>query len=330
MLDEAIAAALAAGDRVRGSTSPNPPVGCALIDAHGALIATGGTSPAGGPHAEINALAVAGERARGATAVVTLEPCNHVGRTGPCSQALIDAGVTAVYYLNADPFPAASGGARHLAAHGVDVHFLDQAAPGLEPWLKSVTLQRPHVTLKFAQTLDGFTAAADGTSQWITGPQARRDVHSDRLKRDAIIIGTGTALADNPALTARDVSPEELAAAPQPARVVIGTTDLTGRASRLEELGYQQFPTIQEALASLYRQGMRDVLVEGGARLAGGFLRAGLVDQVRAYLAPLLLGQGTSTIADWGADTLAGAERFARINTVELGPDIRLDLQRRS
>lgn len=329
MLGTALAAALAAGDSARGTTSPNPPVGCAIVDDAGRVVATGGTSPPGGPHAEINALRGAGDAAAGATAVVTLEPCNHTGRTGPCAQALIDAGIRRVVYLNADPFPAAAGGAATLRAAGVAVEHLPRRVEALEPWLTAVRLQRPHVTVKFAQSLDGFTAAADGTSQWITGPEARRDVHADRLLRDAIIVGTGTVLADNPALTARDVDPAALQAGRQPMRVVVGATDLTGRAPRLESLGYRQYASIDQALRGLFEAGARDVLVEGGARLTHGFFTAGSVDAVRAYIAPMLLGAGTSTLAGAVADTLTDAHVFERVGIHEFGPDVRIDLERR-
>lgn len=215
------AAALRAGDAVRGTTSPNPPVGCALFSPDGALIATGGTSPAGGAHAEINALRAAGDRARGATAVVTLEPCNHTGRTGPCSQALVDAHITRLVYLTKDPNPQAAGGADYLERHGVEVIYALQRVDALQPWLTSVARGRPSVTLKYAASLDGLTAAPDGTSKWITGEDARRHVHADRAVRDAIVVGTGTAIADNPSLTARRGDGTLMET--QPRRVVVGT-----------------------------------------------------------------------------------------------------------
>ena len=176
------AAALRAGDAVRGTTSPNPPVGCALFSPDGALIATGGTSPAGGAHAEINALRAAGDRARGATAVVTLEPCNHTGRTGPCSQALVDAHITRLVYLTKDPNPQAAGGADYLERHGVEVIYALQRVDALQPWLTSVARGRPSVTLKYAASLDGLTAAPDGTSKWITGDEAREQAGGEDQK----------------------------------------------------------------------------------------------------------------------------------------------------
>jgi len=235
-IGRALAAALSSGAEVRGRTSPNPPVGAAILDRNGELVGRGATQPAGGPHAEVMALREAGERARGGTAVVTLEPCNHTGRTGPCSQALVDAGVDTVYYCQPDPNPVATGGATFLRENGVNAECLDHEVEALVPWLTAVRRNRPSVTLKFAQTLDGFTAALDGSSQWITGPEARRHVHGDRSRRDAIIIGTGTAIADNPSLTARD-GDRELPV--QPRRVVIGGRSLTGHAGNLHRLGFE-------------------------------------------------------------------------------------------
>ncbi|AWB81844.1 bifunctional diaminohydroxyphosphoribosylaminopyrimidine deaminase/5-amino-6-(5-phosphoribosylamino)uracil reductase RibD [Corynebacterium yudongzhengii] len=329
MLAAAIDAALAAGRQAHGLTSPNPPVGCALIDDHGALIAVGSTRPAGGHHAEIVALRHAGERARGATAVVTLEPCNHTGRTGPCAQALIDAGIAAVYYLQPDPNPAASGGAQHLRDAGITVGRIHRRVPELEAWLRATRLGRPHVTVKFAQSLDGYTAAVDGTSQWITSTVSRRDTHRDRLRRDAIIVGTSTALADNPSLNARAVDGTPFPEERQPRRVVIGSRDVRGAARNLTRLGFEQYATIDEALAALYADGARDVLVEGGATLAGSFLRAGLVDALRVYLAPVLLGSGASTVGGGLARTLAEAERFELVGQCRLGDDMRLNYARR-
>ena len=319
MNDNALAAAIAAGDSVRGTTSPNPSVGAAIVSGD-EIAGVGATQPPGGPHAEVMALRQAGERARGATAVVTLEPCNHTGRTGPCSRALIDAGINRLVYLNSDPFPQAAGGADYLRERGVEVEFLNQRVEALEPWLAATRLGRPHVTLKFAQTLDGFTAAEDGTSKWITGSEARRHVHEDRQLRDAIIVGTGTALADNPSLTARDADGNLLAR--QPRGVVIGRREVN--ASHLV-----QYPDIDTALDALWEDGARDVLVEGGAGLAASFLREDKVDAVRAYVAPMLLGSGLSTIGGGLATTLAEAQRFSLVNHRQVGEDIVINLTRK-
>lgn len=325
-LREAIAAAIAAGESVRGTTSPNPPVGAAILDREGRLVGTGATEPAGGPHAEIMALREAGDKAEGGTAVVTLEPCNHTGRTGPCSQALVDAGIEFVYYCHADPDRNAEGGAAYLRQQGVGVERIDVDVDTLRPWLTAVRNNRPHVTLKFAQTLDGFTAALDGSSQWITGEAARRHVHQDRRKRDAIIIGTGTAIADNPSLTARDGQVE---LPDQPRRVVIGGRSLTGHARNLHRLGFEQYRGIPDALWQLWDTGARDVLVEGGAHLASGFVESGMVDAIQAYIAPTLLGQGRSVLSEALGLGLADAATFKLQNITRLGDDVLLELTRK-
>lgn len=322
----ALEAAITAGESVRGTTSPNPPVGAAILDRQGNLVGTGGTAPAGGPHAEIVALHEAGDRAEGGTAVVTLEPCNHTGRTGPCSEALVAAGIEFVYYCHPDPDPKAGGGADHLRRQGVGVEQISRDVETLRPWLTAVRRNRPHVTLKFAQTLDGFTAALDGTSRWITGDEARRHVHLDRTKRDAVIIGTGTAIADNPSLTARD-GEDHLPT--QPRRVVIGGRSLTGHARNLHHLGFEQYRGIPEALWQLWDSGARDVLVEGGAHLASGFIESGTVDAIQAYIAPTLLGQGRSVLTEAVGLTLADAAQFNLRNVTRLGNDVLLELTRK-
>ncbi|GAB3701241.1 bifunctional diaminohydroxyphosphoribosylaminopyrimidine deaminase/5-amino-6-(5-phosphoribosylamino)uracil reductase RibD [Corynebacterium nasicanis] len=322
----ALAVAISRGEEARGHTSPNPPVGAAILDRHGELVGQGETQPAGGAHAEIRALREAGERAEGGTAVVTLEPCNHKGRTGPCSQALLDAGIDTVYYCQPDPNPLATGGGAFLRDNGVNAECLDVEVEALIPWLTSVRRNRPSVTLKFAQTLDGFTAALDGSSQWITGEQARRHVHVDRARRDAIIVGTGTAIADNPSLTARDGTRE---LPTQPRRVVIGGRSLAGHAANLHRLGFEQYRGIPDALWQLWDSGARDVLVEGGAQLASGFLEAGLVDHIQAYLAPALLGQGRGVLSEAVGLSIDDAARFRTRTVTRFGDDVLLELTRK-
>ena len=325
-IGRALAAALGRGEGVRGHTSPNPPVGAAILDRTGELVGQGATQPAGGPHAEVMALREAGERAAGGTAVVTLEPCHHQGRTGPCSQALLDAGIDTVYYCQPDPNPVATGGADFLRENGVNAECLNHEVDALIPWLTSVRRNRPSVTLKFAQTLDGFTAALDGSSQWITGETARRHVHRDRTKRDAIIVGTGTAIADNPSLTARDGDRE---LPNQPRRVVIGGRSLAGHAPNLHRLGFEQYRGIPDALWQLWETGARDVLVEGGAQLASGFLEAGLVDHIQAYIAPTLLGQGRGVLSEAVGLTITDAVRFGTPRITRLGDDVLLEMTRK-
>lgn len=329
-LREAVARADAAGQAVRGTTSPNPPVGAVILDTAGEIVGVGATSPVGGPHAEVNALAAAGERARGGTAVVTLEPCNHTGRTGPCSNALLAAGVAEVVYVFADPGAAAGGGGDRLRRAGVTVTGpLVTASTGLagvpqfsvEPWLAAQRLGRPHVTLKYAGTLDGFAAATDGTSQWITGEAARARVHLDRSRRDAILVGTGTVRADDPRLTAR--RPDGGLYDHQPVRVVVGRTGVPADAAVFPALRYRD-EGLPEVLADLWDRGVVDLLVEGGPHVAASFIAADLVDAVDAYTAPALLGAGIPVVAPGPhmSTTMAGIRRFTLRSVAALGGDV--------
>lgn len=328
-LDAAMQIAIGAAESARGFTSPNPAVGAVVLDAAGRIAGVGMTQPPGGPHAEVVALREAGDAARGGTAVVTLEPCNHTGRTGPCSRALLDAGVVAVHYAVGDPNPEAAGGAETLVSAGVEVtsglRAQDVERGPLRAWLHRQRTGRPHVTWKYAATLDGRSAAADGTSQWITGPEARERVHADRAKLDAIVVGTGTVLADDPRLTAR--TPDGSLAAHQPVRVVVGLGDVPPGARVLDDSA----PTlllrtrdVDEVLAALAEY--TDVLLEGGPRLAGAFLAAGRVDRIQAYLAPLVLGAGTSAVSEAGVHTIDGALRFRHESVETIGPDLLLSL----
>ena len=211
---------------------PNPRVGCVLLDSAGGVLAEGFHRGTGTPHAEVAALAAAGGTAEGATAVVTLEPCNHVGRTGPCAQALLEAGVRRVVFAQSDPTPLASGGARRLAEQGVQVlpGVLAEESEALnEAWTFAARHGRPMVTWKVASSLDGRVAAADGSSRWITAGPARAQVHALRAEVDAVLIGTGTALADDPSLTVRDQA--GALAAHQPLRVVMGRREIPAGAA---------------------------------------------------------------------------------------------------
>ncbi|MEV0946597.1 bifunctional diaminohydroxyphosphoribosylaminopyrimidine deaminase/5-amino-6-(5-phosphoribosylamino)uracil reductase RibD [Rhodococcus sp. NPDC049939] len=321
--------AIGAAESARGFTSPNPPVGAVVLDSSGRIAGVGMTQPPGGPHAEIVALREAGDAARGGTAVVTLEPCNHQGRTGPCSQALVDAGIAAVYYAVGDPNPEAAGGAATLASAGIEVSsgLREQAVESgpLRAWLHRQRTGLPHVTWKYAATLDGRSAAADGTSQWITGQEARARVHADRAKLDAIVVGTGTVLADNPRLTARTA--DGSLASHQPVRVVVGLTDIPADAHVLDDSA----PTLRlrtrnvdEVVAALAEY--TDVLLEGGPRLAGAFLSAGRVDRIQAYVAPLVLGAGAAAMTEAGVQTIDDALRFRFESMETIGPDLLLSL----
>ena len=326
--DEAMRAALAASVAVHGTTSPNPPVGAVVLDAAGEIVGTGATAPPGGPHAEVLALREAGDRARGGTAVVTLEPCAHHGRTPPCTQALVDAGIARVHAAVADPNPLAAGGSDLLRAAGVEVVVgtlgAEVAAGPLRGWLHAVRTGRPHVTWKFAATLDGRSAAADGTSRWITGEAARAEVHEFRAHVDAVVVGTGTARADDPALTAR--YPDGTDRERQPLRVVVGHGEVRA-GSRLDapDVLHLRTHSPDDVLKELTDRGVVDVLLEGGPRLAGAFLAAGRVDRVLAYVAPALLGSGPAALGDAGVGTIADVLRL-QVETVRIvGGDVLID-----
>lgn len=317
--------------RAEGISSPNPPVGAVLLAPDGSVVGRGHTQPVGGPHAEVMALRAAGDAARGATAVVTLEPCNHTGRTGPCSQALLDAGVAAVYYAIDDPNPAAAGGADTLRAAGVTaVGGIENAAAEAGPlrgWLHRQRHGRPFVTAKIAATVDGRIAAPDHTSQWITGPEARARAHEQRARLDAIIVGTGTVVADDPALTARD--PNGDLRIHQPTRVVMGNRDIPPGArvsDRSAPLTHVRTHDPAHVLAAL--DDALWVLVEGGPRIIGAFLAADLVDEVEAYFAPTVLGAGASSVDIPSVRTLSDARRFTTTGVERLGDDVLIRMHR--
>lgn len=325
---EAMLRAMALAGSIDIPDGPNPRVGCVIVDDAGRTVGEGVHRGAGSPHAEVDALAQAGAAARGATAIVTLEPCNHTGRTGPCSEALIAAGVARVVYAQADPHAIAAGGAERLRTAGVDVEggLLAQDAASLnEAWTHAVTTGRPFVTWKVAATLDGRVAAADGTSRWITGEAARAEVHMWRRRCDAIAVGTGTVLADDPHLTARDAQGE--LAGHQPLRVVVGMSDIPADArvqdasAPLLHLRTRDPVEVLSALASLE---VRHLLLEGGPRLGASFLAAGLVDEVVWYVAPLLLGAGSAAVADWGTTTLGEGVRLRDVRVEQVGEDARI------
>ncbi|MFG2333886.1 bifunctional diaminohydroxyphosphoribosylaminopyrimidine deaminase/5-amino-6-(5-phosphoribosylamino)uracil reductase RibD [Streptomyces sp. NPDC048604] len=338
--------AVALAARGLGSTSPNPVVGCVVHDASGHQVGEGWHRRAGGPHAEVHALREAGALARGGTAYVTLEPCNHTGRTGPCAQALIDAGIARVVYAVGDPNPRATGGADTLRAAGVQVAqglLADEAETVNLAWLTSVRRGRPFVRWKYAATLDGRIAAADGTSRWISSAESRADVHRLRAEADAVVVGSGTARADDPHLAVRGIED-----AVQPLRVVVDTeaTAVKPGARVLDDAAPTLIAVAEDAatdlpqavrlpraerglsvpalLDALHERGVRSVLLEGGPTLAGAFLAAGAVDQVVGYLAPVLLGAGPAALKDAGISTIADAFRLDVTETVRIGPDLRI------
>lgn len=326
--------ALAAA-RLGPEADPNPRVGCVVTDPAGRVVGVGHHRGAGTAHAEVAALERAGAAARGGAAYVTLEPCDHTGRTGPCSRALLAAGVARVRYAVPEPGPHAGGGAARLAAHGVDVAAGPLAAEAEEvnrTWLFAARAGRPFVTWKSASTLDGRVAAADGSSRWITGTAARADVHALRARCGAVVVGTGTALADDPELTVRDATGADAA---RPLRVVVGTRDLPAGARVRDDAA----PTLLLAthdldavLVSIHERGVHHVLLEGGPTLAAAFLAAGLVDEIVAYVAPALLGAGPAVLGDLGVARIADAVRFELTGVARVGADVRITAtpQRRS
>ncbi|WP_125098152.1 bifunctional diaminohydroxyphosphoribosylaminopyrimidine deaminase/5-amino-6-(5-phosphoribosylamino)uracil reductase RibD [Leucobacter chromiireducens] len=332
----------------------NPRVGCVLLAPDGRIVAEGWHRGAGTPHAEVDALAHLPvdwqSRIPELTAVVTLEPCNHTGRTGPCAEALADAGIGAVAYALSDPGQASSGGAETLRAAGAEVRggvLSGEARALLAGWLERQAaasnapaasaapgaLPRPRVTVKWAQTLDGRAAAADGTSQWITGEDARGDVHRRRAEADAILVGTGTLLADDPALTARAETGGLLVpAAEQPVPVVVGHREIPAgarvrqhpalAARGLSAPIHVSGDDLAADLATLHAAGIQHIFVEGGPRVASALIAAGLVDEVLIYLAPALLGGPRLAIGDLGIASMTGIARLRVTHLAQLGADL--------
>ncbi|MET4703168.1 bifunctional diaminohydroxyphosphoribosylaminopyrimidine deaminase/5-amino-6-(5-phosphoribosylamino)uracil reductase RibD [Frigoribacterium sp. UYMn621] len=303
----------------------NPQVGCVLVDAAGAIVAEGWHRGAGTPHAEVDALSQV-TSAEGLTAIVTLEPCNHLGLTGPCSEALISAGVERVVYAVSDPGEHSGGGAARLREAGVIVEggvLLEEASEALRGWLTAERLHRPFVTVKWASSLDGRAAAADGSSQWITGTAARQRVHEQREQSDAILVGTGTVLSDDPSLTARGDGGELMPHQPIP--VVVGERAIPAGSRVLAHprtpiiTGSRDLPTI---LDELFARGIRHVFVEGGPTLASAFVAAGLVDEYLVYLAPVLLGGERLALTDIGVGTIGDARRLSIDRVESLGGDL--------
>ncbi len=314
---------------------PNPRVGCVLIDDGGLVVAEGYHRGAGTPHAEADALSVAGDAARGTTAVITLEPCNHTGRTGPCSEKLIAAGVRRVVFAQPDQNPVAAGGADTLRAAGVEVAaglLTEQARELNAVWTFAVEHQRPYVTWKFATTLDGRSAAADGTSRWVSGAAARRDTHRLRALCDVMLVGTATVEVDDPALTVRDEHDQPLPQ--QPLRVVMGERDLNpdrrifdAELSRGAESLHLRTRDPHAALKELFDRDRQHVFLEGGPTLAAAFLEAGLVDQVVTYVAPMLLGAGRNAVGDLGITTISAALHLQVEDVTVLDDNVRLTMR---
>ncbi|MGB3413190.1 MAG: bifunctional diaminohydroxyphosphoribosylaminopyrimidine deaminase/5-amino-6-(5-phosphoribosylamino)uracil reductase RibD [Microbacteriaceae bacterium] len=305
----------------------NPRVGCVILDSQGNTLAEGYHRGAGTAHAEVDALSqLSPEQTQGATAIVTLEPCNHTGRTGPCARALIAAGIAEVHYAVADPGKASANGAATLEAAGVKTSLGPRSPEAAElnhAWFVALKEQRPYIILKWASTLDGRIAAANGSSQWITGPDARADVHRRRANADAIAVGTGTALADDPSLTAR--TPENTLYPHQPLAVVVGNRHIPDNAKlHRHPAGLLEHHShdIESLLEELQRREVRTLFVEGGTGLISAFLRAGYGDELLVYLAPKLLGGPMLALNDLGISGIDQALDFSVHRLEQLGNDV--------
>ncbi|MGN7149144.1 bifunctional diaminohydroxyphosphoribosylaminopyrimidine deaminase/5-amino-6-(5-phosphoribosylamino)uracil reductase RibD [Arthrobacter sp. SAFR-179] len=337
--DETRAMELALQAALLGPRGANPLVGAVVVGPDGRHLVTGHHRGAGTAHAEADAIAQAaavGLDLSGCTMMVTLEPCNHVGRTGPCTEAIIEAGITDVVYAVDDPHDPAAGGAATLRTAGVRVRSglgADESLDMNRQWFEAVAAKRPFVTLHIAQTLDARIAAEDGTSQWISSPESLADNHGIRSRIDAILVGSQTVLVDNPRLTARE--PSGGPAPKQPVRAVMGLRGIPdGAAIRGDDGLAVHLPTRdpREALTMLYKTGIRHVMVEGGSRILSAFLSAGLVDELIVYLAPTLLGSGTPALNGLGITSLPDAQQWewdeadgGAVRT--LGRDLRLHLR---
>lgn len=356
-----MARALELAKRGEGFVEPNPMVGCTIV-ADGETVGEGYHQRFGGPHAEVLALASAGARARGATAYVTLEPCCHQGKTGPCSQALIAAGVKRVVIAQRDPYPQVDGGGiAELQKAGIDVEgglLADQARELNRPYLKLVTKARPWIIAKWAMTLDGKLATSTGDSRWISGPASRAIVHRLRGRVDAVMIGRGTAVADDPLLTARPPGPRtparivldseaslsaesKLVSTAREAPVIVVASPLAPAANRamLEDAGCEVIVgpdgSHAERLAALLdelgRRNLTNVLVEGGAKLLGNLFDAGEIDEVHAFIAPKILGGSgaPSPIGGAGLTRMADAIELETCAIERSGVDVYMHGRRR-
>ena len=317
--------AIALSENGLGRTAPNPIVGAVIVGTDGSVIAEGFHDRQNSvDHAEIVALKNAGAKARGATMYVTLEPCNHTGTTDPCTQAIIDAGVTTVVYAVADPNPVAAGGAGALKAAGIEVISgvgVDDASHSNRAWLTKIVKGRPFITWKVAATLDGKVAAMDGTSKWITNEASRADVQKVRRSADAIMVGTQTVIADDPHLVPRD----EIAGK-NPLRIICGTQELSKDANIFDSAAPTKViasKDVKVIAAELSATGVNHILLESGPTFATALLEAQMLDELMLYQGASLLGAGKSFVAELGALTIDAALRMQRISTETFGDDVK-------
>ena len=317
--------AIALSEKGLGRTAPNPIVGSVIIGTDGSVIAEGfHDRQSSADHAEVVALKIAGDKARGATMFVTLEPCNHTGTTPPCTQAIIDAGIKSVVFAVADPNPQAAGGASTLKSAGIDVVAgvgVDQASYSNRAWLTKIIKGRPFITWKVAATLDGKIAALDGTSKWITNEASRADVQKVRRTVDAIMVGTQTVIADDPHLIPRDGLTGS-----NPLRIVCGTQELPKGAQVLDSAAPTKViasKDLEVVAAELLATGVNHILLESGPTLASAMLHACMLDELMIYQGSSLLGAGKNFVADLGALTLDHAMKMPRVSTETFGDDVK-------
>jgi len=317
--------AIALSENGLGRTAPNPIVGAVIVGADGSVIAEGfHDRTASADHAEVVALKIAGDLAKGATMYVTLEPCNHTGTTGPCAQAIIDAGIATLVYAVTDPHTVAAGGAAVLKAAGIEVIAgvgVEEASHSNRAWLTKIIKGRPFITWKVAATLDGKVAAADGTSQWITNEASRADVQKVRRSVDAIMVGTQTVIADDPHLIPRDGS-----TAKNPQRIICGTQELPKSAKVFDDVAPTKVIASKDlavVAAELLATGANHILLESGPTLGSALLQAGMLDELMIYQGASVLGAGKSFVADLGATTLTDALHLQRISTETFGNDVK-------
>ena len=303
-------------------STPNPNVAAVILDEYGEIIAGGFHNRQISPdHAEIVALRMAGPLASGATMVVSLEPCNHVGTTGPCTKAIIDAGISRVIYAVKDPNPIAAGGAQALSDAGIEVIYRE--SPELEyiqrAWLHRMATGAPLMIWKIATTLDGKVAASDSTSQWISGPESREDVQLLRAHSDAILIGTNTAIVDNPHLVPRGHDN-------RPVRIICGEQEVPAGNKVFDDQARTvvvKSKDLSKLKSVLVEEGFNQVLIEAGPTFGSALLKAGMVDEIVIYQAPKILGAGKSFIADLGITTLEDHIGLELISVEKMGNDVK-------
>lgn len=319
-------------------TGGNPQVGCAILSPAGRILAMGYHRGAGSAHAEVDALANLKEDTGSAplTAVVTLEPCNHSGKTPPCTRALIEAGIKSVIWAADDPNPKAAGGGEYLRSEGINAqpasevgieeNVLAKARAVSAHWVQAIKRGRPWTIAKVAQTLDGYCVAKDGSSQWITNRLSRAYAHRIRSGVDVIIAGTGTVIADNPQLSARLTDGRQLPHQPRP--LIIGRREIPADFYLAGKAEQARTHDLKAVLESCYQRGEIFALLEGGPTLVTAALKAGLVDELHIYLAPRLLGAGRKGIGDLGITSLNGSRDFSLRKVKELGGDVFLALEK--